>query len=173
MKIINNKVWDEFLVKFFFDASNTGNILLREVEDGSGNTPYVTASALNNGVVAYIDASKYALIKGHCILVGGKTFTLTYQEKDFVSNDSHNFELHLLDNTHSYLVYLFLITTIRSSLQHKYMWDDAVTKEKLLEEKIWLPVNSSNQPDWEYMEDYMSNLNERVKKNLGHLLNLG
>lgn len=32
-------------------------------------------------------------MKGDCILVGGKTFTITYQAVDFVSNDSHNFIL--------------------------------------------------------------------------------
>lgn len=169
MKEINNKKWNKFLVKSLFGASNTGNILWRNVEDGSGSTPYVTASAFNNGVVAHIDASKYTLIKGHCILVGGKTFTLTYQEKDFVSNDSHNFELHLLDNTHSYLIYLFLITVLRSSLQHKYMWNDAVTKEKLLDEKIWLPINSNNRPDWEYMENYMFSQRKKIEKSIEKL----
>lgn len=52
----------------------------RDVIDDSGSTPFVTASGVNNGVAAYIDASKYDIIKGDCILIGGKTFTLTYQK---------------------------------------------------------------------------------------------
>ena len=87
---IDIKKWKEFKISDLFDAKNTGNILARDIINGSGNTPYVTASGVNNGVVAHIDATKYEIIKGNCILVGGKTFTLTYQEKDFVSNDSHN-----------------------------------------------------------------------------------
>lgn len=55
-----------------------------------------------------INASRYELIKGNCILVGGKTFTLTYQKEDFVSNDSHNFEMHL-KNIEAQLLHLSLL----------------------------------------------------------------
>ena len=118
MQKINIDNWQKIQVKSLFQASNTGNILSRDVEDGSGLTPYVTASGVNNGVMAYIDASKYDLIKGHCILVGGKTFTLTYQKDDFVSNDSHNFELHLIDNSKSEDIYLFLLTAFLAFSSH-------------------------------------------------------
>ena len=56
-------------------------ILYRDIVDGSGTTPFVTASGVNNGVTAYIDSTNYDIIKGNCILIGGKTFTLTYQKK--------------------------------------------------------------------------------------------
>ena len=158
--------WQKIQMKTLFEANNTGNILSRDVEDGSGTTPFVTASAYNNGVAALIDASKYSIISGHCILVGGKTFTLTYQKDDFVSNDSHNFELHLIDNTHSSKVYLFLITAIRATLKDRYEWSDAVTKEKLLDDYIYLPMTSSNNPDWDYMEAKMSEIDVRVQKNI-------
>lgn len=163
MDSIDLTKWGKIQIKSIFGASNTGNILARDVEDGSGTTPYVTASGYNNGVMAHIDASKYDIISGHCILVGGKTFTLTYQKDDFVSNDSHNFELHLIDNSKSALVYLFLITSIRASLSEKYKWADAVTKEKLLDDYINLPIKSPNNPDWDFMEKYMISVSGHVK----------
>lgn len=164
------KQWHKFQVKKLFSATNTGNILARDVEDGTGFTPYVTASAFNNGVVAHIDASKYELIKGHCILVGGKTFTLTYQDEDFVSNDSHNFVLYLKENDKSSYVYLFLITAIRTSLCEKYKWADAVTKDKLLEDYIYLPINKDNDIDWEYMEDVIIETKTIVNESIDSLL---
>ena len=94
MNKINVESWRDFLIGAYFEAINTGNILSRDIVDGSGPTPFVTASGVNNGVTAYIDASKYDIIKGNCILIGGKTFTLTYQKEDFVSNDSHNIVLY-------------------------------------------------------------------------------
>ena len=87
---INTLNWKKYIIGDLFEASNTGNILAREVVDGSGSTPFVTASGANNGVAAYVDASNFDIIKGNCILIGGKTFTLTYQNADFISNDSHN-----------------------------------------------------------------------------------
>lgn len=172
MKNIDIRKWNEFEIGNLFSAKNTGNILTRDVDDGSGTTPYVTASGINNGVVAYINASDYEIIKGNCILVGGKTFTLTYQANDFVSNDSHNFDLRLKDTKHGCSVYLFLITALRASLCSKYSWGDAVTKDKILKEKILLPSTLTGEPDFEAMENYIQTREDIVKNKLDLLQNV-
>lgn len=167
--MINVSQWKSFDCNLLFECKNTGNILARDVEDGSGNTPYVTASAYNNGVYAHIDASKYEIIKGHCILVGGKTFTITYQKNDFVSNDSHNFVLRVKDYNISEECYLYLVSLIKSYFGQKYSWNDAVTKDKILLEKIPLPTNSYDEPDWDYMEKYMKRIIVDSKRNIINL----
>lgn len=167
--MINVSGWGEFDCKDLFECKNTGNILARDVIDGSGNTPYVTASGYNNGVVAHIDASNYEIIKGHCILVGGKTFTITYQKDDFVSNDSHNFTVRVKKYDISDLNYLYLVSLIYTYFGQKYSWNDAVTKDKLMAEKIPLPVTSTGQPDWAYMETYMKQIMEKSEKSLENL----
>ncbi|MBD5288701.1 hypothetical protein HDR70_00840 [bacterium] len=161
---LNNHMWQPFRIGDFLTAKNTGNILASDIEDGSGSTPFVTASGVNNGVAGYIDASMYEILKGNCILVGGKTFTLTYQKDDFVSNDSHNFTLRLCDGGvyDNEDVYLFLLTVIRSSLTRKYSWDDAVTSDKLLNETIVLPVTSNKIPDWRLMKSYVKTMRAKV-----------
>lgn len=164
--------WKKYKIGKLFDANNTGNILARDVVDGSGHTPYVTASGVNNGVMAYIDASKYQIIKGNCILVGGKTFTLTYQKEDFVSNDSHNFEMHLKKNTIGMYEYLFIISVLRKTFSNKYYWGDAVTKGKFLEEEIILPSTRKNEPDWEFMKEYIINNINNSKDKLKCLNNI-
>jgi len=166
---IQTENWGDFDCSELFTAKNTGNILARDVEDGSGNTPYVTASGINNGVSAYIDASKYDIIKGHCILIGGKTFTVTYQADDFVSNDSHNFVIRTNGYNISDLSYKYLVTVIRSYFGQKYPWNDAVTKDKFLGENIPLPVDSNGKPDWEYMENYMKKILEDTESKLDKL----
>jgi len=164
---VDTTQWKTYKIGDLFMAQNTGNILTRDISDGSGTTPFVTASAINNGVAAYIDASKYTILKGHCILVGGKTFTLTYQKDDFVSNDSHNFTLRLKgDNPYSNKIYLFLLTLLRTTLGQKYSWGDAVTKEKILENEIMLPATSDGSPDFAYMEQYIKEIEQRVQQNL-------
>ena len=160
-KPIKRIAWKEYTIGDFFIARNTGNILNRDIVDGSGSTPFVTASGANNGVTAYIDATKYELIKGNCILVGGKTFTLTYQKNDFVSNDSHNIVLYTKGNSNEQIL-LFIITVLRCSLKAKYYWGDAVTKEKLLTQSIILPTDQNGEPNWVYMQDYISNLQHTI-----------
>ncbi len=166
---IQTEKWGSFKCSKLFTARNTGNILARDVENGSGKTPYVTASGINNGVFAHIDASKYDIIKGHCILIGGKTFTVTYQADNFVSNDSHNFVIRTLENNISDLSYKYLVTVIRSYLGQKYSWNDAVTKDKFLNENIPLPAKLNGQPDWKYMENYMKNIMDDTKAKLNIL----
>ena len=162
--LIDVSEWKEFSCRELFECKNTGNILARDVEDGSGTTPFVTASGYNNGVVGYIDASNYDIIKGHCILVGGKTFTITYQKDDFVSNDSHNFVIRVKGYDISDLSYLYLVTTIYAYFGQKYSWNDAVTKDKLMDDSIPLPSDANGKPDWQYMEDYMKAVMEESKQ---------
>lgn len=160
--------WKDFLIGDLFESANTGNVLARDINDGSGNTPFVTSSGVNNGVVAYIDASKYDIIPGHCILIGGKTFTLTYQKDDFVSNDSHNIVIRLKKKDATQQVYLFILSVIRASLSKKYEWADAVTKDKLLANFIKLPVHE-NEPDWDYMQMYIEAVTKKAVDNLNIL----
>lgn len=152
-KSLDTSSWKPYLMRDLFEAKNTDSILLREIS-GAGITPYVTASSVNNGVAAYIDASKYSLVDGNCILVGGKTFSLTYQQDGFVSNDSHNFTLRIKGRPVSIKVYLFLLSALRAAFAYKYHWSDAVTKDKLLSETILLPA-APDGPDYAYMEAYM------------------
>ena len=163
--MIDISTWKKFECKELFDCKNTGNILARNIVDGSGRTPFVTASGYNNGVVAYIDASQYEIISGHCILVGGKTFTITNKKEDFVSNDSHNFVIRVKKNI-SELCYLFLVTVIYSYFSQKYSWNDAVTKDKLMADEIPLPVTVDGQPDWAFMEAYMDRIMSDSEKRL-------
>lgn len=51
----------------------------------------------------------YKVLKGNCILVGGKTFTITYQEDDFISNDRHKFVLIAKKPDITKNQYMFLI----------------------------------------------------------------
>ncbi len=59
MKKLNTDNWEKFQIDSLFTAENTGNVLARDVEDGSGETPYVTASGVNNVVAGHIDAKDY------------------------------------------------------------------------------------------------------------------
>lgn len=172
MNKINIDNWINFRVNDLFTAENTGNVLAREVEDGSGTTPFVTASGINNGVVGYIDAENYKVLKGNCILVGGKTFTITYQAEDFVSNDSHNFILTARKQNITKNQYLFLISVIRTTYELKYSWGDAVTKSKMLNEYIKLPAKNKDTPDWEYMDSFIAEKQKEVDKILDALVSI-
>lgn len=130
----------DFKITDVFNIKNSSNILSRDIVENSGTTPYLCASAENNAISSYISYSDTLLDKGNCIFIGGKTFVVTYQEKDFYSNDSHNLILRLMDETQrSKANQLCLATCINKSLKHKYSWGDSISSTKIKKDIVRLP----------------------------------
>ena len=154
--------WGEFKLTDVFQVKNTFNILATVIHESSGSVPYLCASSENNGVRTYIEYEKKYLEKGNCIFIGGKTFVVTYQKEDFFSNDSHNLALYLKRGKKSRAVFLFLASCIYKSLCRKYSWGDSISKAKIQNDIIKLPVKDG-QIDFEFMEAFVAELEaERV-----------
>ncbi len=151
--------WQSFKIVDIFEVKNTRNILARDVVKDSGTTPYLCASKENNAVNSYINYNADFLDKGNCIFIGGKTFVVTYQQKDFYSNDSHNLALYLKD-THSKtkLNQLFIITCIYKALNNKYSWGDSISNAKIQNDSILLPTNPHGGIDFHFMRTLINAL---------------
>lgn len=159
-----NVKFEEFNVVDLFDVKNSGNILSRDIIENSGVTPYLCASAENNAVSSYISYDEKYLDKGNCVFIGGKTFVVTYQEKDFYSNDSHNLVLSLKNEEEkSKLNQLYLVTCVNKSLKHKYSWGDSISNRKIQTDKVSLPTQN-NQPNYAIMEIFISAIQKLVIK---------
>lgn len=140
-----------------FDMSNTKSIVQKDIYPDSGETPYVTASSENNGIMTYISCPDAWIDKGNCILIGGKTLTFTYQNADFCSNDSHNIALYLKDEKNATrLHYLFLLSALRASLSRRYSWGDSISMKRIKDEHFYIPVDSHGCPDWTYIDSFMA-----------------
>ena len=48
-----------------------------------------------------------------------------------------------------------MASAIRMMFKEKYSFSEMCTQKVLKKEKIKLPVTSTGEPDWQYMEDYM------------------
>ncbi|MCQ2622562.1 restriction endonuclease subunit S [Helicobacter pylori] len=151
--------WQSLKIVDIFEVKNTRNILARDVVKDSGTTPYLCASKENNAVNSYINYNADFLDKGNCIFIGGKTFVVTYQQKDFYSNDSHNLALYLKD-THSKtkLNQLFIITCIYKALNNKYSWGDSISNTKIQNDSILLPTNQHGGIDFHFMRTLINAL---------------
>ncbi|MGH1602346.1 restriction endonuclease subunit S [Helicobacter pylori] len=152
-------MWQSFKIVDIFEVKNTRNILARDVVKDSGTTPYLCASKENNAVNSYINYNADFLDKGNCIFIGGKTFVVTYQQKDFYSNDSHNLALYLKD-THSKtkLNQLFIIACIYKALNNKYSWGDSISNTKIQNDSILLPTTQDGGIDFHFMRTFINAL---------------
>lgn len=139
-----------------FKVNNSHNILQSSIVVGSGNTPYVTAGEGNNSVYAYISYEKGQIEEGNAIMIGGKTMVVTYQAEDFFSNDSHNLVLYAKDDRlRKELIQLFMVASLSKSLKPKYSWGDSISKSKIKKDRFYLPVTSSGEIDYHFMETYI------------------
>ena len=157
MAKIDTSGWKKMMLVNVFDMSNTKSIVQKDIYPDSGDTPYVTASSENNGIMTYISCPDEWIDKGNCIMIGGKTLTFTYQNTDFCSNDSHNIALYLKDERNATrLHYLFLISALRASLSQRYSWGDSISMKRIKDEYFYIPVDSHGYPDWAYMDSFMA-----------------
>lgn len=157
--------WGEFELPKIFDIKNTHNILSSEIVAESGTTPYLCASAENNGVSSYISYKDELLENGNCIFIGGKTFVVSYQKDDFYSNDSHNLALYLKEQNVTKANQLYLATCIYKGLNHKYSWGNSISGSKIKSDKFQLPTKDGK-PDYATMETFIKAVEKLVIKDV-------
>lgn len=172
-------MFKEFEVIDLFDVINTKSIRQSDVRDqlqsNNGSTPYITASDKNNAIFAYIDCPQEWIDEGNCIFIGGKTTTVTYQERDFCSNDSHNLALYLKnEEARTKRIQLSLAVILKKAFATKYQWSNALSKTKIKNESIQLPVKPGTDDvnyteadiDWDYMAAYVRVMEKQVIANV-------
>ncbi|MCI8273157.1 MAG: type II restriction endonuclease [Clostridia bacterium] len=127
------------------------------MKPNSGEYPYVTAGEDNNSVSTYIDYDKKQIEKGNGIMIGGKTLVITYQEKEYFSNDSHNLALYLKDKDKiSENIAIYLVSALYKSLKPIYSWGNSISGKKIKKDIVNLPVKDDKTIDYEYMEKYIN-----------------
>ena len=157
---LNEKEWKEFYLREIFPEIHRGK-RLKTADHISGNIPYVSSSAINNGVDAFIGNTTGIRKYEECLSVAnsgsvGKTF---YHSYEFIASDHVT---ALKSQGLSKYCYLFIAAVVQR-LQGKYSFNREINDARINKEKIMLPVDSSGTPDWNYMEQYMKNLENILK----------
>lgn len=96
-------------------------------------------------------------------MIGGKTMVITYQSDDFFSNDSHNLVLYVKDPClATKLVQLYMVASLNKSLIPIYSWGDSISSKKIRKDSFHLPVTSSGEIDYHFMETYIRALEKQT-----------
>ncbi|MDR0300678.1 MAG: restriction endonuclease subunit S [Streptococcaceae bacterium] len=157
--------WREFNLPDLFSIKNTHNILSRDIVENSGAVPYLTAGQGNNAVGTYISYDESQIDEGNSIFIGGKTFVVTYQERDYFSNDSHNLALYYNEyDKRTKENQLFMATAIYKSLSHLYSWGNSISRSKIQSDIVALPVSADGEIDFDFVSNLMSAMQKVVIK---------
>lgn len=148
---INAIRWKEFFIKDIFPQIQRGKRLIRNNQT-TGNTPYVSSSALNNGVDNFIGNTKDVRKFHNCLSLAnsGSVGSCFYEPFEFVASDHIT---HLKNNELNLYQYLF-VAVMLNRLSEKYNFNREINDVRISREKILLPIDENEQPNWSFMERY-------------------
>jgi hypothetical protein len=152
---LKDKEWQSFFIVDIFSSIQRGK-RLKTADHLSGKVPYVSSSALNNGVDNFVSNEKCVRRFSNCISLAnsGSVGSSFYEPFEFVASDHIT---HLKNEDFNKYHYLFL-ATMTSRLSQKYNFNREINDKRISREIILLPLNDKGEPDYEYMEKYSKNL---------------
>lgn len=92
---------------------------------------------------------------------GGAGYSV-YKKEDFISTTSNSFGYAKWINRYTGL----FVASILCRFKEKYSFGYGRTENRLKKDKVFLPINSKGQPNWEFMENYMRKIEEKQKQKL-------
>ena len=165
---IDTAQWGAFTVGTLFEAVR-GKVNGLQTQD-EGNIPVIAAARTKQGVAGYYNVSApfSNKITVSCNGVGcGSTF---YHPYSFNINGDAIVLTELQPMT--YKIKQFIACMLDGVLMRKYSYEEKCSPDKVKTEIIKLPVGAEGNPDWQYMEDYMRNLETTVSDSLTKLLSV-
>ncbi|MFF9334524.1 restriction endonuclease subunit S [Streptomyces albogriseolus] len=145
--------WRPFRLSDIFDLQRGQRFVQRDLAPGA--TPYIRASALNNGVSSWVDMDP--MFPGGAITVSsnGSVGEAFYQPIPFVASD----DIVVLTPKSSVPpeALLFCATVIRAE-KYRFNYGRKWFTNRMADHKISLPADSEGDPDWGAASRYVQSL---------------
>lgn len=150
------KLWKVFLISDIFFVSGTTTTKPSDLIN-FGKTPRITCASLNNGIDNFYE--NLPTENGGVITVESATFgCVLYQSCNFIATD-HVEKLELKNCKYiDKFLGLFLVTAIKFAISGKYGYGYKFSQTRIKKQKIMLPIDNNGDPDFQYMRNYMKNL---------------
>lgn len=157
MAKIDTSGWKEFRVGDLFEIEPTKGVNTYGICD-DGDVPYIAASRENNGCSRYVSCPDEWVSRGNCLVfihIGDAAAGVChYVNADFVGmkgKTSCAYNDHINE-----AIGLFLASVITANNTSRYSFSQSWTGKSLLDTEILLPATPSGNPDWAYMESFMT-----------------
>lgn len=164
---INIDNWKEFMIGDLFEIQLAQGDL-QATKQNEGIIPLVSSGMGNNGICKFIEeTNKSKMFNPGTITVDmfGKTF---YQNNKFYAVGHGRVNMLILKLNFQLNEYqgTFIATIIEKITNAKYKFNDMCSSSALAKEIIKLPITKMGEPDWDYMETYMKNIENKVNHSL-------
>ena len=158
--------WKPFKLETLFDIVKGSRLTKKDMKEG--DIRYIGATAFNNGITNHIGNNEETHPAGTLtVCYNGSIGQTYYQDKEFWATDDVNV-LYPKFPMSKYTA-LFITPLIRS-VGRNYAYTDKWKIEDMKASVIYLPVKENNQPNWEYIEQYMKSVEKRTQTSLDKLI---
>lgn len=164
---LSDRKWKSFFLRDVFPSIQRGKRLKKD-DQYKGLAPYISSTALNNGVDNFIENTTGVRRFENCLTIAnsgsvGSTFFHPYE---FVASDHVT---HLRNDKLNEFSYLF-VSTVLQRLSGKYNFSREINDDRINREKILLPITTSGKIDYKFMEQYARTLYiKKIKEYFEHL----
>lgn len=159
---LNDRKYKSFKIIDIFKVSGTVTTHPSKLIEG-GFTPRITCAATNNGLDGtYKNAPTE---KGDVLTIDSATIGyVSYQYRDFIATD-HVEKLMFKDGSKiGYHCGLFIKTMIDNAVSGKYGYGYKFSQTRIKKQTIILPITAEQEPDWQFMEEYMKQVERKILK---------
>lgn len=156
---LNDVEWGEFFIGgedgIFKISSTKSGIDKNKLNTEPGSMPYITRSDLQNGINLFVtdkQSKTYLKNVGNVITIGLDTQTVFYQKNAFFTGQN----IQVLENEYiNEQIAMFIIPLLKIQMR-KFNWGgNGATLSRLKRTKILLPLDTNQNPNWQFMEDYI------------------
>lgn len=129
--------------------------------------PYFTRTVFNNGILGYVKyLDEEHKIKGNSIAVGLIAMQFFYMEKDFYAGQFTKTIYPKFENFNKYFAFYFI--SLFNANRQKYLKDFVVKnfEKDFTNTSISLPINSSGDIDFAFMETFIKAVEKEVIKSV-------
>ena len=159
-EVLNDVDWKEIFIEEVAEIYSGKDIYERERT--IGNTPYITATANNNGI-GYFVGNENKTMESECISVnrnGSVGYAFYHCYEALYGNDTRKLK-PFIKNKYTTLFISHAIT----SQKDKYGYGYKMGTGRLKRQKIMLPV-SDGEVNYKYMENFIKNIEQKQIKNI-------
>lgn len=138
---------------------------LIEEDQIPGDIAYISSTKRNNGISGYILPPDTMTLFNNKITLSnsGSVGYSFYHDYDFVASD-HVTVIGIKDSSAPLNREIALyLKPIFEAMRYKYNFGREISDERIARERILLPVNKSDKPDWNQMQEYICNLGSAIE----------
>ena len=153
---LKDRKWKWFVYDNLFEVKKGKRVIVDEIRDDNGKYNFISAIDSNNGLFCKTNLKPNQ--KGNIITVnydGNGVAEAFYQSKPFWALDSVNV-LYPKFPLNPFIA-MFLITIIRKE-KYRFNYGRKWHKERMEKSKIKLPIDKKEEPDWNFMKEFVKGL---------------